>query len=217
MADAAYVQDKIYYGYSQAAKRLGLQFDVYRSVTPVDPIVPVNLVANVFSSFNVSWSYMKANKYGNAVYQACVDGRVIQLYDYLVGNGQIWFIASWKTTQIILPILAINCNHTVKIERAAQDVTPDSDQYSGYNAVQPEILAAGLPCSILFSNKGTRNPEKLPTDTNLGFWTVLLPNLGGVVYKNRDIITDETNARYSVTTAELTDLGWRIAAQQQGA
>lgn len=217
MANAAYVQDKIYYGYAQAALRLGLTFDVYRSVTPIDPIVPVNVVANVFSSFNVSWDYMKANRYGNAVFQAVVDGRVVQLYDYLIGNNQKWFIASWKTTQIILPILAIECPHEITIERAAQDITPDSDQYSGYNSVQPTVLARGLPASILFANKGAKNPQKLPTDNNLGFWTILIPNLDGTIYLNRDIIIDENNFRYVIDTAELTNLGWRIMAQQLGA
>ena len=213
MANAQYIQDKIYYGYDKAAQRLGFEYDIYHSVVPVDPINPANFINRLFASFNVSWNYEKANKYGNAVYQLVSDGRYFSIGDFFVGNGETWFVIS-KDLQ--LPITAVQCNHTVLIERSVQSDVPGTDDYSGYNNQLPDVVARNLPASILYANKGNMNPERLPTDTNLGFWTVLVPNLGNVIYFNRDIVQDENGYRYVVVTPELTDFGWRLMCVQAG-
>jgi hypothetical protein len=43
---------------------------------------------------------------------------------------------------------------------------------------------------------------------------VLLPEAPGVILRAGDLIADELGRRYIVSSAELTDLGWRITAQQ---
>jgi hypothetical protein len=48
-------------------------------------------------------------------------------------------------------------------------------------------------------------------------WWLLMPNLGNVTYKNRDIVIDEIGMRYVIATAEKTDFGWRCQAELLGA
>jgi hypothetical protein len=226
MADAAYIQNRIYYGYGKAAQRLGLQFDVYRSATPINPIQGTNIISNGYASFNVSWSYMSANKYGNVVWQTVIDanslsdgGTDAKVGDYLKGfdlrgKPQTFLIIA---EQLQLPILSVECNHIVTITRATQDATQGfSNNYSGYLPVTAETLASGLPVSLYYMQYGQNNKMKLPTDTRLPQLWMYAPNLGGVVYKNRDEVIDEENNRYVISMAELTDLGWRFVLEQLG-
>ena len=207
------IKNVIYQGYGITSNIIGESYEIFRSPTPLNPLAPANYILTQTASYNVSWDYEKANRYGNAVFQTLTDGRYCAVGDYFFFNIEIYFLIA---RQWMLPLLSVQCNKIIKIERASTDNAPDSDVYSGYNSTPPLILAESLPASILFSNKGIRNEQKLPTDTYLGFWTILIPDLGGVVYKNRDIIQDATNFRYVVDTAELTVYGWRIMAQQLG-
>lgn len=224
MADAAYIQGKIYYGYGQAAKRLGTSFDFYRSVTPLNPIVAGNIIGNLLVSLNQNWAYDKANKYGNAIWQMVADARQppdsigFTIGDYFLGTSLdnvplTYFVIS---KQLILPILSVECNKVVTIQRANQDNDPDSDVYSGYTPGTATVLASGLPVSILKQAIGRDNKEKLPTDTLMPRWDLLMPNLGNVTYKNRDIVIDELGFRYVVAAAEKTDFGWRCAIELLG-
>ena len=92
--------------------------------------------------------------------------------------------------------------------------------YSGLNqAADTDILGTkGVPtsywpCSILlggrFDKAGT-----LPADVRNEGWKVLLPPSVPVVIKPGDILTDDLGKRYTVTGAELTDLGFRMTAQE---
>jgi len=285
------IQDTIYLGYNVSANVIGKPYNLYRSATAINPLVNYDFTTNLSASFNVSWDYKKANKYGNAVYQALVDGRQTRIWDILqissslvlnvttnvititgtpspylslliiidgkdygyivktadtldsiatnfaaiipmataTGNtitiggvfttlqAQVvldtWYIAAM---QLMLPILAIQCNHFVTVTRQTQNDGNTQGQYFGYTPATATTIASNVPCSILFGNKGSRNEQKLPSDTHLGFWTILLPYLDNTVYENKDIIIDENEFRYVVDTAELTTLGWRIMARQLG-
>ncbi|PIZ04092.1 MAG: hypothetical protein COY58_05990 [Gammaproteobacteria bacterium CG_4_10_14_0_8_um_filter_38_16] len=227
MANAAYIQGKIYYGYGKAAKHLGLDSDFYRSATPFNPIVVGNKIGTIKVSLNQTWDYMKANRYGNAVWQMLGDARQppdsigFNVWDYfqftdLEGKLLTFFVIG---KQLILPILAVECNRVVKIERATQDVGPGfNNEYAGYTTT-PSVprksitLAENLPISILNQGIGRKNDLNLPTDTMLPRFIILMPNLGGVIYKNRDIIIDDNNYRYVIVSSELTDFGWRCNAE----
>jgi len=217
MTTTQIIQDVIYQGYGVSAQVIGDSYGIYRSSTPINPIVPGNLITTQNASFNVDWTYKKANKYGNAVWQTLSDGRNFQVGDYFIKAPfpeQRFFVAAM---QRMLPILSVECNKTVTITRAAQDNAPDSDVYSGYVPPTVTTLAQNLPVSMLYQNHGSDNKMKLPTDTRLPRWIMLLPNLGSVVYKNRDIVIDELNMRYVIISVELTDLGWRMVMEQLGA
>jgi hypothetical protein len=46
------------------------------------------------------------------------------------------------------------------------------------------------------------------------YWTILLPAFGQVILRTGDFISDDIGRNAVVAAAELTDLGWRITAQQ---
>lgn len=84
------INQKILFGYAKAAEKLGAYFSLYRSAIPIDPIQDANFITITQMSASVSWDYMKASSYGNAVYNACLDAQAANapnsciVGDYLV-------------------------------------------------------------------------------------------------------------------------------------
>ncbi|HHW4685713.1 MAG TPA: hypothetical protein ACQGQG_10560 [Xylella sp.] len=54
----------------------------------------------------------------------------------------------------------------------------------------------------------------LPADVKNSGWRLLLPPFVPVVVRSGDIVTDDLGKRYAIEGAELTDIGWRINAQE---
>lgn len=224
--DAYGIQQKIYYGYYKAAFKLGASFNLYRSATPINPISSGNLIGQTVASTNVSWEYMKANKYGNAVWQIMIDARNsssplnAKVGDYLVPiaspegpitDDSIYFMAS---LQYLLPMQAVKCNRTLTVIRPTQSTSAGYIGYAGYTKTGSTLIMENMPASVLELNKDGAAPTKLPTDVNQPQWIILLPNLGNVTLRVDDIITDDLNQDYVVNVNELTELGWRIIATQ---
>lgn len=210
------INEKIRAGYAKAAQKLGQDFSLYRSATPINPIQSDYLVGIVKAVMTVSWNWMKPNKYGNAVWNAVIDGQLssgnlsAQVGDYIVGD-QTFFIAS---KQYQMPMQAVECNRTISIERPSQHTGAG---YQGYTASTPassEIVMTRMPVSCLKAGDNENAPTRLPTDTKQPMWIILMPNLGGVMIRSDDTIIDDKNQQYVVMTPELTDLGWRMTAQQ---
>lgn len=208
MTDVFLIQDRIYYGYLQAAIRLGKDYDIYRSPTAIDPISPQNFVETQKASFNVAWSYEKANSYGNSVWQTLIDGRVTQVGDYLVNDtDEITFFIIGQ--QSLLPILSVECNETVSVRRPN---TAQGGGFNGYSAFldgEATLLMQNIPCSFLKNGTG-KDSKTLPTDFNQGQFVILMPKLGDVDLQQGDFIYDRNNIRYGIINNELTDFGWRL-------
>jgi|SRR5882724_154963 len=216
--DGIKIQEKVYKGYAIAARKIGLIYSQYRSATAIQPIVVGNRISTTFyASFNVSWDYMKSSKYGNAVFQCVADGRVLQVGDYLVGQGKTSFIIGMEN---LLPILSVECNAIATIQRPTQLTTKGSVGYVGYVAgnsttlpTNSTVIMQDVPISILENGRGMANPNKLPMDSEWGRWLVLMPYLGSVQIKVADVIKIGTDL-YTVDSNELTDFGWRIRAKR---
>lgn len=213
MTDVFKIQAKIYYGYNKAAVRLGKTFDIYRSATFFDPLNIANKIGSIHASFNVAWSYEKANSYGNAVWQTLVDGRVVFQYDYLVGVDGTWFINSEQT---ILPILSVECRKIVNIARPTQNTGPGYGGYAGYRPDTAIPLGTNVPVSILLTGGSRGNKVGLPTETAQPTWKILMPALDGTIFRNGDVFIDDANFRYAIIDAEKTNLGWRFIAVELG-
>jgi len=207
------LQQLVYKGYSKAAMRIGFEHGIYRSATAINPINPSNLQGTTLVSANVSWEYMRANKYGNAVWQLVADGRELQRFDYLVGSST-YFVAGM---QPLLPILGVECNKIVTVKRPYQQPGKGYQGYSGNTAATEETLMQNCPASILENSNGESSPAKIPGDTKMPWMRCLLPYLGGVIIKTGDIVIDEIGTRYVISGDELTDLGWRLTIQEVGA
>ena len=211
--DAATLQNRIYKGYGKAALRLGYMTDIYRPVNGTNPMQQGNKIASINASFNAEdMTYGKPNKYGKATWFGLFDGTQTQVGDYL-DNSQdgTFFVAAQQTA---LPILLVACNRTISIKRPQQQTGLGAVGYGGNVDATETALMTAWPASVLQGTKGEKGGIALPGDTRDPWWTILLPHFAGVTLRSGDIITDDLSRRYVISSAELTDLGWRLTAAQ---
>ncbi len=210
--DGATLQQRIYAGRGKAALRIGLPCTQWRPTTAATPYG--TNVGTILAAFNAGdETYLKPNLYGKPIWYADLDGRVTQPGDYLVrvSDGAIWFIAA---QQQILPIVAIDCSRSIKISRQAASTTVGAGGYSGIQA--PTIILGSTalwPASILVGGRPS-NAIGLPADVKEAGWRILLPPSVPVTIKAGDIITDDLARGFAIESAEQTDLGWRITANE---
>lgn len=207
--DGAKLQSKVYSGYAKAAQRIGLPYDVHRPVNALDPLA--NKVATLPAHFRAGVTYETANKYGVAAWYGTLDGTQVAVGDYLVGPQGTFFIAA---KQALLPILIVECNRTLSIKRPQQQTGVGAAGYGGNTLSNETPLMSGWPASVLQGTKGEKNETNLPGDVRTPWWLILLPAYGDIVLNSGDTITDDLGRRYVVSSAEWTDLGWRLSAMQ---
>ena len=211
--DAATLQARIYAGYAKAALRIGYSADQYRPASANNPLSVGNKLRSLPVSFNAEdMTYSKPNKYGKATWYGLFDGTLTQVGDYLVNEQDgTFFIAAQQTA---LPILLVNCNRTINVLRPQQQTGLGAVGYGGDTDANETALMTAWPASVLQGTKGEKGEVSLPGDTRSPWWAILLPAVAGVTLRTSDIVTDDLSRRYVISSAELTDLGWRITAQQ---
>lgn len=205
--DGTRLQSLVYYGYYQAALRIGLPFQQYR---PTNAAAPLGTAfATLVASFNAKdMKYGKPSAYGSPLWYCLADGRVMQVGDYLIGAPGTFFIASM---QPILPIQAVECNRVVTVYRPQQQTAVGAAPYGGNTADNQTAIATGFPASILINAKADKGVVSLPGDARSAWWNMLLPIIpGGVTIEDADVVIDDLENRYVISAAELTDMGWRI-------
>lgn len=208
--DGATLQAKIYKGYGQAAKRIGFSYQQFRATSANNPLATMAL-QSLPCSFTTNFDYSAPNKYGQATWLGLFDATSVQPGDFLVGHQGTYFVAAMQDT---LPIYCVQCNRTVNVLRVSMDSGVGQIGYGGDTADTEQVLMSGWPASVLQGTKGERNEAGVPGDTRTPWWAILMPAWDGVTLRTSDIITDELGRRYVVSSAELTDMGWRITAMQ---
>lgn len=211
--DGTVLQQRVYYGYAKAAAVVGLSFAQYRPASAVNALLDTNLQATIKASFNAQdMKYSKPNPYGKATWYCLADGRLLQVGDYLTGNGSTYFIAAM---QPLLPILAVECNRTVTVYRPQQQAGVGALGYGGNTESNQVAIVTAFPASVLIASRAETNAVKLPGDGRGMAQVMLLPPIPGAVQiKNNDIVIDDLANRYIVFGAELTDLGWRCTVME---
>lgn len=206
MANEAYIQGKIYYGYAKAAKYIGTSYAQYRASVPFDPISSPNFLRNILMSPNVSWDYMKANKFGNSLWQIIIDGRLTRVCDYLVGQ-QTFYITSQEP---LLPIQGVECNDVVSVYRPTQ---PSGIGNIGYVADLPTTrttIMTNMPVSRLLVSRSDELKLKLPVDAGFPRWIIYMPNIDGAEVHINDHVTNTMGEQFVVVNNEITEFGFRI-------
>lgn len=216
--DGLQINQKIRFGYAKAAQKLGQPFSLYRAsgLTPsINPIVLGNLIGVLPMVASQDWTWMKANKPGNAIWFLCIDGQDSSLPlaavegDFLVGDHTFYVFSK----EYQLPMQGMETNDVVQIERPYQSTDAGGQGYAqAYSA--PTLLMQGMPASILMFGRGKMATTKLPTDTELPKWIIHVPNLGDVNLRTGDIVIDSTNERYVLSVTENTEFGWRLTAEK---
>jgi hypothetical protein len=213
--DGPTLQAKIYEGYAKAATRLGLPCSQYRPTSALLPAIAAgNLLQTLSASFNAQdFKYAKAQGYGKATWSCLADGAQLAPGDYLVRpDGVAFYIAA---LQPLLPISAIECNRTINVLRPQQQSGVGAQGYGGDTVAAETLLVSQFPASVLVGTKSDRSLVNLPGDVRNPAWNILLPALpGSVLLRNEDVITDDQARRYVISSAELSELGWRINAAQ---
>lgn len=216
MATASSIQARIYRGYGKAGKVLGLTYVQYRPRTSGAAIDAANVIQRLPASFSVNFDFAQPNKYGAPLWKCLADGRQLAVGDYLdrrMDPASTFFIAGM---QPMLPILAVECNRVLTFTRPSKPLQPYGVQpynSGGEPGDQDEILTE-WPASVLEGPKGLATDNKLPGDTRAPWWRVLMPAFPGLTIAYGDRCTDEIGNAYTISSAELTDLGWRFTAQQ---
>jgi hypothetical protein len=209
--DGTKLQAKIYKGYGQAAKRIGFDYQQYRAAGPIEPL-SAGVLQTLPASFTTKFTYNAPNKYGEATWLGLFDARLFLPGDFLVGRQGTFFIAAMQDT---LPIYCVQTNRTVEIIRVTQDAPVGLGSWAGDKRASTELtIMQGWPASVLQGTKGETNEAKLPGDVKTPWWAILLPAWPGIVLRTSDIIRDDLDRKYVISSAELTDMGWRITAMQ---
>lgn len=209
--DGAQIQQKVYRGYAISAAKIGTAFNQYRPTSAIGPVAGAP-IATLNASFNAQdMKYGKPNVYAKPLWYALVDGTQTAVGDYLIGASGTYFIAA---QQPLLPILAVECNRTINLLRPQQLTGTGTVGYGGDTVANETVLMTGWPASILQGTKGEKGDTDLPGDVRNPWWAVLFPYSPGVALRTGDIITDDLMRRYIISSAELTDLGWRLTSIQ---
>jgi hypothetical protein len=214
MADFALIKNKIYSkGYYNVAKRLGVQFSIYRSADGNNPIKIGNFLFNQLISIDQDWTYKKAKKYGDPSWRFFPgNGLILQNFDYMVGPDNTYFISDVNSNERLNPILCVECNTIITVTRPTQPTGTGAVGYGGYLPATATTLLTSCPASVLEGTKGETNTLKLPLDTRSPYYKILLPYLGGIQLRISDLVSLPNGNRLVISSVELTGLGWRLQA-----
>jgi hypothetical protein len=207
--DGQTLQSKVYAGFDKAAQRVGLSYAIHRPSGANNPVSGAS-VGSIYAAFTAGPNYLNPNKYGNPAWYGTLDGSQVNVGDYLVGEST-YFIAA---KQHLLPVYAVQCNRTISVKRPKQMTGVGAGGYGGNSLADETVMLSGWPASVLQGTKGEKNETDLPGDVRSPWWLILLPAYASVTLNSSDIMTDDLNRRYVISSAELTDMGWRITAMQ---
>jgi hypothetical protein len=220
------IQALIDAGYGYAADVLGASFAVYRPSGPLSPTDLTRQIATLLAKFDVSptFAHRQPSNYKNPIYYLLADASMLLPGDYLVGAQGTWYVAGIEPN---VPPLCIACNRTLTLTRTSDNDATHAGGARGYGGriTRPSAaeataglgetpLMTGWPASVLLGTKGESAPAtgRLPTDTRSPWWSIKLPAVPGVTLGNTDRVTDDLGRAYTVSAAELTDLGWNLTA-----
>lgn len=212
--DGAAIQAKVYAGYAKSAQYVGLPFQQFRPAGPSNPTAgsPLATLNASFSVAQSSFNFGKGVGFKDIIFNSLIDGRLIEVGDYLVGAEDTYFVASM---QPLLPIISVRCNRVLNVKTPGPSQTFGANSaYSGTDGSNELIVMTAFPGSVMFDARGRATEVGLPTDLPSPFYQILLPAIEGVDVRSSCFVTDDLGRRYTIAAAERSSLGWRISAQQ---
>ncbi|MDE1897203.1 MAG: hypothetical protein KGH91_09020 [Rhodospirillales bacterium] len=210
--DGLRLADRLAYGAGCAARRVGFLHDAYRPAGPCEPLELANRFLRLCVAFVLPGGAVSGpSGFGVPFRQAWADWSYLQAGDYLAGPEGVVFVASIEPPK---PMLVVMTNATLALVRPG---TLGQAGLTGYGAVGPGTdmpVLSGFPASLLAGGTGDRTRNGLPDDTKVPGFTALLPVVERVVPQVADILINERNERYAVTSVEEMAGVWRLSAVQ---
>lgn len=132
--------------------------------------------------------------------------------DYVDGSSGTYFFASVNAFEIPM---VVECNTVITVKRPAgqddaTDLTPGRHGYEAPTAANDRAILLSWPASVLDGGRTEASRPDLPGDVAAKGVIILLPATA-VPILVMDRIEDGRQA-YTVSSAELTALGWRLGA-----
>jgi hypothetical protein len=210
--DAEHLQDRLHWGLNAAARAIGIRTDAYRASAASEPLNPINRFLRLRAAFTApDGRFRHPNGYGDALWYGVFDAAYTKPGDYLVQEEATWFVVA---QQRLLPILCVRTNRTLSFSRPAAPSTTGVNTYGGVTTETNTPLLTAWPAHVRAASAGGRPDTGLPNDSPIPYWTVLLPAFPGIILRSADLLTDDLGRNAVIASAELTELGWRIAAKQ---
>jgi hypothetical protein len=195
-----------------AGQILGLPYQQYRANGSCMPLNFGNLVGTI-QAWITSDRAGKGSKpfvAKDPIAYGMFDPTVTVVGDYLVGPLGTFFIAS---QDVPMPIQVVRCNQTITVMRPSAEAIGDNF-YGGAESVTGTPMLSEWPASVIQGTKGETGEVKLPGDTRLAWVAIMLPSVAGVQILPGDwILTGQsTIMEFTVSSCEITPLGWRLSA-----
>ena len=212
------------------AASLGRPYQVFRSsgsnpLTTV-PIATTKALFTVGSS--AGFSLTKSLNYETFAFNGAFDETDIQIGDYLVGQGETYFVADLP---YLLPPVCVLCSDTITLTRPNSQRNTTGGQarglpsqpgstgtYRGLSSTRAvmgpgeAVQRENVPAALVGTTGRATGTGELPSDApGPSRWRVYLPPSAfpnGSV-ETRDILTDQFGRRFQVSVAYFSALGYR--------
>ena len=214
------LQDLIRRAYGRAAFTLGNWCHAYRSTDAADPLHHRNRFMALQAAFTAPHSDDdRPVGYGMATWWGVFDSAYTRPGDYIVreetgtrgADNNVWFIAA---QQPFVPVLCVRAPRVVSFTRPASTTTSGVAGYGGYTSAEADALLTNFPASVLNAGGGGLDLAELPSGATPESWQVLLPARPEVVLRSGDLMSDDLGRSGVISSAELSDLGWRLLVKQ---
>lgn len=219
------IQPNITLGYAIVGALLGENCDIYRPTNAMNPMDQINHIGVLRIMFDNDSKFQmrKPRQYKDTQMYASIDRTDTQLGDYIQdqSTNQIYFINSQED---INPTGVIFCNNLLSFYR------PTAEGPSGYisngfsdtnlNTYGSNInnignlLASNWPVSYLVGTKGEKELVALPNQSRSPWYIVKLPSIPGIRLMSNDLVVDQNDTRYLISSIEQTEHGYNITIEE---
>ena len=215
MVSGVAIAAKVNYGLGRAGDAAGLAYSWYRPRGAGAVVAAGNLmgVVNAYIATNKALAAQPSN-WGNADRFAAFDPTDALAGDYLVGQGETYFLA--ELVPISGMIRLVTCNETfVWSQLGASDPGPGFRR----GVLTSTPLATGWPGWMAVADRRSSPELHLEGSVDMPNAQILLPvSLPGQINRGDQLTTSETEATtWTVQGVALSSNGWQITAIRAGA
>jgi hypothetical protein len=210
--DGVRLADRLAYGAGCAARRTGFLHDAYRPDGPAMPVEPGKRFLRLAVVFVLPGGSVAApSAFAVPFRQAWADWSYLETGDYLAGPEGTVFVAEIEPPK---PMLVVMTNATVSLVRPGPAVMAGLNPYNAVLTNTEEVLVQGFPASLLVGGVGDRTKVGLPDDTRLPGFVAMLPYVHSVMPRVADILLDDLDRRFIITSVEKISSVWRFSLVQ---